>query len=82
MPTVESLIEKFLLVPNDLEYREFKRVLNYFGYEEKQGKGSRVRFINGKKKIINLHMPHGRDPVPRYIIDQAIETLKYNGDLK
>jgi len=81
MPSIETLFERFLKIPNDLKYREFKRILNYLGYEEKQGDGSRVRFIKADKKTIILHMPHGKDPVKRYVIEQTIERLKLNGDL-
>ena len=80
MSKIEKLLEKFLSIPNDLTWNELIRILNYFGFIElkKKGKtgGSRVKFVNDNKDIINLHKPHPKNIVKEYIIKQIIEKLK------
>jgi predicted RNA binding protein YcfA (HicA-like mRNA interferase family) len=75
----EKLIERFLAVPNDFTYDELVRLLGYYGFIEiSTGKtsGSRVRFSNEKKQIINVHKPHPGNIVRTYVIKQILENLK------
>ena len=62
MSKIEKLVEKFKRVPKDLTWEELIKVLTYFGFNEikKKGKtgGSRVKFVDEEKRIINLHKPH------------------------
>lgn len=82
MSRIEKLISKFLQIPDDLTWDELVKILNYKGYLEKMDKGktggSRVKFVNGKKDIINLHKPHPKKIVKKYIIKQLLEKLDFN----
>lgn len=75
----EKLLEKFKSVPKGLTWDELVKILNYLGYFEntKKGKtgGSRCKFYNKKKDIINLHKPHPSNIVKQYVIRQLLEKL-------
>lgn len=80
MSKIEKLLEKFLSIPNDLTWNELIKILNHLGYfeikkKEKTG-GSRIKFANNNKDIVNLHKPHPKNIVKEYVIRQIIEKLK------
>jgi len=79
MSKTEKLLEKFKSIPNDLTWDELVKILNYFGYFElsKKGKtgGSRRKFVNEVKDVINLHKPHPTKIIKKYIIKQLLEKL-------
>ena len=78
MTKIDKLIAKFLLVPKDLTWNEYVKVLNHFGYyESKKGKtgGSRVKFSNDKNDVIIAHKPHPNPNVKMYLIEQAKDKL-------
>ncbi len=82
MSQIDDLIRRFQSFPNDFSYRELKKLLSHFGYQEVQGDGSRVRFIrNPGEQIITLHMPHGKEPVKRYLLREILQKLQRNDDL-
>jgi len=59
MTTLKKLIDRFRKKPKDFSYDELKRLLGFLGYNEKQGAGSRVVFINEKTNHkIKLYKPH------------------------
>ncbi|WP_299672428.1 type II toxin-antitoxin system HicA family toxin [uncultured Polaribacter sp.] len=80
MSKIEKLIAKFLSVPIDLTWNELLKLLAHFGFTEikKKGKsgGSRVKFINSKKQILNFHKPHPDNIVKQYVIRQTLEKLR------
>ncbi|QTE21871.1 type II toxin-antitoxin system HicA family toxin [Polaribacter cellanae] len=80
MSKIEKLITKFLNIPKDLTWDELIKILAHFGFTEikKKGKsgGSRVKFIDLKNQIINLHKPHPGNIVKQYVIRQIIEKLR------
>ena len=51
MSKKEKLLQKFLTVPvrNDLTFNELNSLLLSFGFEMKEGKGSRVKFFHKEK---------------------------------
>ncbi|TMU54996.1 type II toxin-antitoxin system HicA family toxin [Flagellimonas algicola] len=79
MSRIDKLIEKFKSVPKDFTWEELIKILAHFGYHEirKKGKtgGSRMKFSNGDKEIINLHKPHPGNIVKQYAIRQVLEKL-------
>lgn len=76
MSTIDKLIARFNLKPNDFSYQELLRVLNYYGYDEQQASGSRVKFYNEKiNHSIKLHKPHPQSILKKYQIDLIIEEL-------
>ena len=80
MSKIEKLIAKFQSNPKDLTWEELTKILAHFGFVElsKKGKtgGSRVKFANENKDIINLHKPHPSNIFKPYLIKQIIEKLK------
>lgn len=73
------MVAKFKTTPKDLTWEELKKVLAYLGFTEiaKKGKtgGSRVKFSDIEKRIINLHKPHPSNIVKQYVIKQILEKL-------
>lgn len=77
MTKVEKLIDRFNQKPKDFSYDELKKVLGFLGYEEKQGAGSRVVFVNveiGHK--IKLHKPHPGNILKHYQMELISRELK------
>lgn len=79
MSKIKKLIDRLVAIPSDFTWEELTKVLHSKGYYEqaKKGKtgGSRRKFINDKKDIINLHKPHPRNIVKKYVLEQVIEKL-------
>lgn len=79
MVKTSKLIAKLKSKPNDFTWNELKKVLAFYGYEEitRRGKsgGSRRKFVNSSKDIINLHEPHPDKTIKTYVIKQIIEHL-------
>ena len=85
MSKVEKLIEKLLSNPTDFTWEELTKVLGHFGYTElKKGKtgGSRRKFVNKENSVINLHKPHPKNILKRYMLDDVIDHLKERGKIK
>lgn len=77
MSTTEKLLNRFLTKPNDFSYRELKKVLNHFGYLEKQSSGSRVVFTNESiSHSIKLHKPHPKQILKQYQLTLIIDQLR------
>lgn len=79
MSKIEKLIERFKTVPKNFTWDELVKVLSHYGYQElsKKGKtgGSRRKFVNKQKDIINLHKPHPGNIVKQYAIKQVLEKI-------
>jgi hypothetical protein len=85
MSKSEKLLERLLSNPRDFTWEELVKVLAYFGYNElTKGKtgGSRRKFADMKKNIINLHKPHPGNIMKEYAIKQVIAHLREKGYLK
>lgn len=80
MSKIEKLLEKIKLIPKDLTWNELVKILNYLGFIAIQPKGktvgSRIKFVNKEKEILNLHKPHPSNIVKQYVIKQLLEKLK------
>lgn len=79
MSKLEKEIERLKSKPKDFTYDEAKRVLNNFGFiENNKGKtsGSRVKFIDGQNRIIELHKPHPKNILKSYQVNLIINKLK------
>lgn len=73
--------------PKDIKWRELKRYLEYLGFKELQGDGSRVKFYlpeapDGERMLINLHNPHPSPDVKPRALDAVVKSLKERGLLK
>lgn len=74
MGKIDKLLEKLKKEPppKDFTWNELKALLCGFGFEEKQGDGSRVKFIHVKLSYpISLHKPHPGNELKRYVIEQV-----------
>lgn len=80
----EKLLERLLRIPKDFTWDELSTILINLGYEPlKTGKtgGSRRKFVDQDKNIINLHKPHPGNIVKEYALKQVIEQLKEKGKI-
>lgn len=85
MAQIEKLIARLLSRPADFTWEELVKVLRHFGYIElKKGKtgGSRRKFADANKHLINLHKPHPGNILKRYQLDLVVAALKERGVLK
>jgi hypothetical protein len=72
----ENLLARLHAKPSDFKWSEVKTLLCGYGFKEIQGSGSRVKFYNAEHSSqINLHKPHGSDPVKKYVVRDLIEGL-------
>lgn len=77
MGTKEKLIQRFKSKPKDFTFDELQRLLAGFGYQEQQGSGSRVIFVNDSSKHkVKLHKPHPGNILKRYQLDLIEEELE------
>jgi len=74
----DKLKKRFLSTPKDFTYSELKTFLSSYGYEEKQGAGSRICFVRENHKI-KLHKPHPGNLLKRYQIDLVEKALTDEG---
>lgn len=78
----DTLIARAMCIPKDFTYEEMVKLVGYFGYEEKQGNGSRIKFCReSDKRVICLHKPHPGNIVKRYMLKQLIKFLQEEGAL-
>ncbi|WP_167604596.1 type II toxin-antitoxin system HicA family toxin [Maribellus sediminis] len=76
MTKVEKLIDRFKQKPKDFSFDELRKLLGFLGYQEKQGAGSRVVFVNEKlDHKIKLHKPHPENILKRYQVDLISKEL-------
>ncbi len=85
MSRTEKLLQRLLSTPKDFTWDELITLLHYLGFAElKKGKtgGSRRKFVDTNKNIINLHKPHPGNIVKAYALKQVIELLGEKGHIK
>lgn len=85
MGSIEKKIERLKSKPCDFTWKELKRVLGHFGYQElKHGKtgGSRVKFYNkDRASLITLHRPHNPEIIKKCYINDILKKLSEDGIL-
>lgn len=82
MSRIDKLLDRFWSdpKPTDFEWDELIRTLSHYGYEQKQGRGSRVRFVHATTKHkISLHKRHPDSTLLSYQIDKVRESLNSEG---
>ena len=82
MSKIKKLLEKFFSEPKDLEWREFIKILSYYGFEIMPPGitgGSRRAFENKNGVRLYFHEPHPSKIIKTYVIKQTIEILKKEG---
>ncbi|WP_101776429.1 type II toxin-antitoxin system HicA family toxin [Pasteurella oralis] len=78
MSRADKLLEKLKKEPppKDFTWNELRSLLTNLGFEEKQGTGSRVKFVHSNLKYpISLHKPHPGNELKIYIIEQVKGAL-------
>lgn len=72
--------ERFLTFPKDYDFAELKRLLESFGYEQRnKGKtsGSRVIFTQEGKPAITFHRPHPpKKPVDQNVLKEVATIIE------
>jgi len=81
MSKFEKLLRRLLDRPKDFTWDELVTLMRKLGYEELSGAGSRKKFVNENKDVINLHRPHPGKILKRYMIDEVIAHLKEKGKI-
>ena len=85
MGTKEKLVERLRRKPKDFTFDEAVTVLGFFGYSlHNKGttSGSRVLFAAPGRTPIMLHKPHPKRILKPYAVEQLLEKLISNGDIK
>ncbi|SPF78063.1 type II toxin-antitoxin system HicA family toxin [Pseudoprimorskyibacter insulae] len=75
----DKSIERFLSCPKDYEWRELVKLLQGFGYEVREGSGSRKKFRCAGRADICLHEPHPKPTVKLYILRLVRHQLQEEG---
>ena len=76
MAKLDKLIVRFKSKPKDFTWDELVTLLNKLGFNEMQGRGSRVKFYNKKLDcLIQLHKPHPEKILKRYVINEILYVL-------
>ena len=81
MSRADKLLEKLLSMPRDFKYNELVVIMKFFGFEEFQGRGSRVRFVNEEGIKLTIHKPHPKPVLKEYQIKDVIRILKQIGGI-
>jgi hypothetical protein len=76
MSSIEKLMARFVSKPKDFSWGELVRLLNYFGYTQETGSGSRRRFVSDHYRSIILHEPHLKGILKMYQLNLVYEILK------
>ena len=77
MTKQSKLIERFKAA-KIFKWSDLVTMLKGLGFEQVEGDGSRVSFIN-EHIIIKLHKPHPGNEVKAYAVKQVKDTLKAEG---
>lgn len=81
MGRIEKLLAKLKTYPKDLAFSELKVIMEHYGYKcSEKGRGSRVMFVKGNKKI-RLHKPHPIAVLKQYQIKLVVDFLEKEENL-
>ncbi len=75
----EKLLNYFLLKPKDFTYKQLKKLLGYYGYLEKQGSGSRMKFCHNVHRPILIHKPHPGNTIKVCYLIEIEKELRGKG---
>jgi hypothetical protein len=82
MSKLEKLLEKMRNPDATWSWDELCSLLVKLDYTQIEGRGSRVKFDNGKPEdLINLHRPHPSNEMKSYAIEQVRSKLENGGML-
>jgi predicted RNA binding protein YcfA (HicA-like mRNA interferase family) len=75
----DKLIDKFLETPprKDLTFDEPEKLFKILGYEKKEGRGSRIRFLNHETgDVFITHKPHPGNILKTYVVKEVVEKIR------
>lgn len=78
----EKLLEKLTAkpAPRDFRWGELVKLLNWLGFEQIKGSGSRRKFYHAETKtLISIHEPHPENVLKLYQIKIVVNKLKEMG---
>ena len=78
MSKTDKLLEKLRKEPppKNFTWDELRSLLASLGFEERQGRGSRVKFFHSQLGYpISLHKPHPGNELKIYVIEQVKGAL-------
>ena len=82
MSKLEKLLEKMRNPDATWSWDDLCSLLVKLDYKQIEGRGSRVKFDNGKPEdLINLHRPHPSNEMKSYAIEQVRSKLENGGML-
>ena len=77
MSKKDKLIKRFQTIPKDFHWDELTVLMQYLGFVELQGSGSRVKFYNKNVEcLIQLHKPHPSKIIKKYMMKEILSTLR------
>ena len=80
MSKAEKLLSKFRVANGPVKWADLVSLLTSLGFEQVEGKGSRVGFSKGDLTI-RLHKPHPQKEIKTYAVRQIQSILKDEGIL-
>jgi predicted RNA binding protein YcfA (HicA-like mRNA interferase family) len=79
----QKVVDRLLSKPSDFEWRELKTVMESFGYELKQSRGSSRKFIHRETKaVLMIHEPHPSKVLKSYQVSAVIHFLRQEKHVK
>ena len=83
MARQQKVVDRLLSKPSDFEWRELKTVMESFGYELKQSRGSSRKFIHRETKaVLMIHEPHPSKVLKSYQVSAVIHFLRQEKHVK
>lgn len=72
----EKLLAR-LMAGDRLTHQEAKRLLEHFGYEMTQGRGSGVKYVKAGRPPLVYHVPHAGDRLLKpYVLHAICEAVR------
>lgn len=72
----ERMLVRLKTIPSDLTWSELTVVLKMLGFEQREGNGSRVKFVGPGNILIHLHRPHPAKEIKRCYVREVVALLK------
>jgi len=73
----KKLIDRLYSKPKDYKWSEAVRLLKKLGFEQIEGRGSRVKFLNkDPRSLIIIHRPHPGSILKSYQVNDLIDKIK------
>jgi len=71
----QKLRSRLGTIPKDFTWDELVTLLKSYGFVVLNGSGSRRKFVNAEKRLINIHCPHPGSIVKQYSLKDVKSVL-------